>query len=34
MRWVTGQTLAADGGVTLAASTDISGITAEVLAAW
>jgi len=34
MRWVTGQTLAADGGITLAAGTDIPGITAEVLAGW
>jgi len=34
MRWVTGQTLAADGGVSLAAGTDIPGITAEVLASW
>jgi NAD(P)-dependent dehydrogenase (short-subunit alcohol dehydrogenase family) len=34
LRWVTGQTLAADGGVTLAAGTDIPGITAEVLADW
>jgi NAD(P)-dependent dehydrogenase (short-subunit alcohol dehydrogenase family) len=34
LRWVTGQTLAADGGVSLAAGTDIPGITAEVLAAW
>jgi NAD(P)-dependent dehydrogenase (short-subunit alcohol dehydrogenase family) len=34
MRWVTGQTLAADGGLTLAAGSDIPGITAEVLADW
>ncbi len=33
MRWVTGQTLVADGGVTLASGTDIPGLTAEVLAA-
>ena len=34
LRWVTGQTLVADGGVSLAAGTDIPGITAEVLATW
>jgi len=33
MRWVTGQTLVADGGVTLTSGTDIPGVTAEVLAA-
>jgi NAD(P)-dependent dehydrogenase (short-subunit alcohol dehydrogenase family) len=34
LRWVTGQTLAADGGVTLAAGTDIPGFDAETLASW
>ena len=34
LRWVTGQTLAADGGVTLAAGTDLPGLTAETLAQW
>jgi NAD(P)-dependent dehydrogenase (short-subunit alcohol dehydrogenase family) len=34
MKWVTGQTLAADGGITLAAGTDIPGIDAESLADW
>jgi NAD(P)-dependent dehydrogenase (short-subunit alcohol dehydrogenase family) len=34
MRWVTGQTLAADGGITLAAGTDIPGFDAETAAAW
>jgi NAD(P)-dependent dehydrogenase (short-subunit alcohol dehydrogenase family) len=34
LRWVTGQTLAADGGVTLAAGTDMPGITGEALAEW
>jgi NAD(P)-dependent dehydrogenase (short-subunit alcohol dehydrogenase family) len=34
LRWVTGQTLAADGGVTLAAGTDIPGFDAESAAAW
>jgi NAD(P)-dependent dehydrogenase (short-subunit alcohol dehydrogenase family) len=34
MRWVTGQTLAADGGVTLASGTDIPGFDAETAAAW
>jgi len=32
LRWVTGQTLIADGGISLAAGTDIPGITAETLA--
>jgi NAD(P)-dependent dehydrogenase (short-subunit alcohol dehydrogenase family) len=34
LRWVTGQTLAADGGVTLAAGTDIPGFDANTAAAW
>jgi NAD(P)-dependent dehydrogenase (short-subunit alcohol dehydrogenase family) len=34
LRWVTGQTLAADGGVTLAAGTDMPGLTGEALAEW
>ncbi|HZP27356.1 MAG TPA: SDR family oxidoreductase [Acidimicrobiia bacterium] len=34
LRWVTGQTLAADGGVTLAAGTDMPGLTGETLAQW
>jgi NAD(P)-dependent dehydrogenase (short-subunit alcohol dehydrogenase family) len=34
LRWVTGQTLAADGGVTLASGTDIPGVDAEQLEAW
>jgi NAD(P)-dependent dehydrogenase (short-subunit alcohol dehydrogenase family) len=34
MRWVTGQTLCADGGVTLASGTDIPGLTPEQLAEW
>ena len=34
LRWVTGQTVAADGGVTLAAGTDMPGVTGEALAEW
>jgi NAD(P)-dependent dehydrogenase (short-subunit alcohol dehydrogenase family) len=34
LRWVTGQTVAADGGVTLAAGTDMPGLTGEALAEW
>jgi NAD(P)-dependent dehydrogenase (short-subunit alcohol dehydrogenase family) len=34
LRWVTGQTVAADGGVTLAAGTDMPGLTGEALAQW
>jgi NAD(P)-dependent dehydrogenase (short-subunit alcohol dehydrogenase family) len=34
LRWVTGQTLVADGGVTLVSGTDVTGITAETLAEW
>jgi NAD(P)-dependent dehydrogenase (short-subunit alcohol dehydrogenase family) len=34
LRWVTGQTLAADGGITLAAGTDMPGLTGEALAQW
>jgi NAD(P)-dependent dehydrogenase (short-subunit alcohol dehydrogenase family) len=34
MRWVTGQTLAADGGVTLKSGTDIPGFDIETLASW
>lgn len=34
LKWVTGQTLAADGGVTVCSSTDVPGIDAEALASW
>jgi NAD(P)-dependent dehydrogenase (short-subunit alcohol dehydrogenase family) len=34
LRWVTGQLLAADGGITLAAGTDMPGLTAQTLAEW
>jgi D-threitol dehydrogenase (NAD+) len=34
LRWVTGQTLCADGGVTLSSGTDLPGLTAEQLADW
>jgi NAD(P)-dependent dehydrogenase (short-subunit alcohol dehydrogenase family) len=34
LRWVTGQTLAADGGITLAAGTDIPGFDVDAAAAW
>lgn len=34
LKWVTGQTLAADGGVTLYAGTDIPGVTPEILESW
>jgi NAD(P)-dependent dehydrogenase (short-subunit alcohol dehydrogenase family) len=34
LQWVTGQTLAADGGVTLAAGTDIPDFDAETAASW
>jgi NAD(P)-dependent dehydrogenase (short-subunit alcohol dehydrogenase family) len=34
LRWVTGQTVAADGGITLVAGTDMPGLTAETLAQW
>jgi len=34
LKWVTGQTLAADGGVTVCSSTDIPGLDAEALSHW
>jgi NAD(P)-dependent dehydrogenase (short-subunit alcohol dehydrogenase family) len=34
LRWVTGQTLAADGGITLASGTDIPGFDVDAAAAW
>ncbi len=34
LKWVTGQTLSADGGVTLYSGTDIPGVTAEMLDSW
>jgi NAD(P)-dependent dehydrogenase (short-subunit alcohol dehydrogenase family) len=34
LRWVTGQTLAADGGITLAAGTDIPGFDPNTAAEW
>jgi NAD(P)-dependent dehydrogenase (short-subunit alcohol dehydrogenase family) len=34
LEWVTGQTLAVDGGITLAASTDIPGLEPASLADW
>ena len=34
LKWVTGQTLSADGGVTLYSGTDIPGVTAEILDSW
>lgn len=34
LRWVTGQTLAVDGGITVCSSTDVPGIDAEALATW
>ncbi len=34
LKWVTGQTLAADGGVTVCSSTDIPGLDAAALANW
>lgn len=34
LKWVTGQTLSADGGVTLYSGTDIPGVTPEALDAW
>jgi NAD(P)-dependent dehydrogenase (short-subunit alcohol dehydrogenase family) len=34
LKWVTGQTLAADGGITLYSGTDIPGVTPDALDAW
>jgi NAD(P)-dependent dehydrogenase (short-subunit alcohol dehydrogenase family) len=34
LKWVTGQTLAADGGITLYSGTDIPGVTPEALDSW
>lgn len=34
LKWVTGQTLSADGGVTLYSGTDIPGVTPEALDVW
>jgi NAD(P)-dependent dehydrogenase (short-subunit alcohol dehydrogenase family) len=34
LEWVTGQTLAVDGGITVCSSTDIPGIDATALASW
>jgi NAD(P)-dependent dehydrogenase (short-subunit alcohol dehydrogenase family) len=34
LKWVTGQTLCADGGITLYSGTDIPGVTPEVLDRW
>jgi NAD(P)-dependent dehydrogenase (short-subunit alcohol dehydrogenase family) len=34
LKWVTGQTLSADGGITLYSGTDIPGVTPEVIDRW